>query len=349
MPPNYNPPARVAERIATLDLVSGGRAEFGTGESASAIELGGFNVPVDEKKAMWRETVEQVTNMLVMDPYPGYQGTYFSMPSRNVLPKPVQRPHPPLWMACSKRDTILWAARHGIGALAFAFVDPDDARHWVTDYYATFKEECVPIGHAVNPNIAMVTGFSCHPDAEEARRRGLDGFRFFAYALGHYYVYGAHKPGRTDVWERFEAARDNMSASGGSRTIGTPDQIRQTLTGFEEAGVDQVIFIQQGGRNRHQHICESLKLFADEVMPGFKEREAERERAKAEELAPYIEKAMARKQYMRPIADDDIPVVEALGRQIVQQAPPGQTTADFGRGTLSVPLIDPARDKRENG
>ena len=184
MPPGYNHPARVAERLATLDLVSSGRVEWGTGESASRAELEGFGVTPAERRAMWRETTEQVANMLALDPYPGYQGKYFSMPVRNVVPKPVQKPHPPLWVACSNRETIHLAAQLGMGALTFAFIDPAEAKHWVDDYYETFKRECVPIGHAVNPNIAMVTGFSCHPDGEEARRRGTDGFRFFQFALG---------------------------------------------------------------------------------------------------------------------------------------------------------------------
>ena len=124
MPPGYNHPARVAERIATLDLVSNGRVEWGTGESASRTELEGFGVDPAERRAMWREAVEQVANMMVMDPYPGFEGKYFSMPVRNVVPKPVQKPHPPLWVACSNRETIHLAAQLGIGALTFAFIDP---------------------------------------------------------------------------------------------------------------------------------------------------------------------------------------------------------------------------------
>lgn len=86
MPPNYNAPARVAEEIATLDLASNGRVDWGTGESASRAELEGFNINPAERRAMWRETTEQVANMLVMDPYAGFQGEYFSMPTRNVVP-----------------------------------------------------------------------------------------------------------------------------------------------------------------------------------------------------------------------------------------------------------------------
>jgi len=74
MPPGYNHPARVAERIATLDLVSNGRVEFGTGESASRAELEGYRVNPEQRREMWLETVEQVANMLAMNPYPGYEG-----------------------------------------------------------------------------------------------------------------------------------------------------------------------------------------------------------------------------------------------------------------------------------
>ena len=120
-------PARVASRIATLDLVSNGRVDFGTGESASRMELEGYGIDPQEKRAMWREATEQVCNMLAMDPYPGYEGEYFSMPCRNLVPKPVQKPHPPLWLACSNRETIHLAAQLGVGALTFAFVDPAEA------------------------------------------------------------------------------------------------------------------------------------------------------------------------------------------------------------------------------
>ena len=207
MPPGYNHPARVAERIAALDLVSDGRVEFRTGESASILELGGYRVTVADNRAAWREALEQCPNMMVMTPYPGFDGKYFSMPCRNVMPKPLQKPHPPVWVACSNRETIKLAAKLGIGALTFAFVDPSEAKQWVDDYYRIIKTECVPIGYSVNANIAMVTGFSVHPDAEEAKRRGEDGFKFFGYALAHHYIFGEHQPGHTDVWAAYEKVR----------------------------------------------------------------------------------------------------------------------------------------------
>src|SRR5262245_11366099 len=97
LPPRYNHPARVEERIATLDLVPNGRVEFGTGESSSEIELGGFGVPRGEKRRMWEEMVRLVPEMMVQSPFPGCEGPFLTMPQRNVVPKPQQKPHPPMW------------------------------------------------------------------------------------------------------------------------------------------------------------------------------------------------------------------------------------------------------------
>jgi hypothetical protein len=107
-----------------------------------------------------------------------------------------------------------------------------------------------------------------------------------------------------------------------SSGIGTPDDMRTHLEIFQDSGVDQVIFLQQAGRNRHDHICESLELFATEVMPAFKAERAAREARKAQELAPYIAAALKRKAWMKPLADDEIPVVKAAVDR-----------AQFGRGS----------------
>ena len=333
MAPNYNHPARAAERIATLDLVSNGRVEWGTGESSARLELEGYHIPVAQKRAQWQEAVEQCANMLAMDPYPGFQGRYFSMPCRNIVPKPVQKPHPPLWVACSNRETIKLAARLGIGALTFAFVDPDEATQWVDDYYRILKEECVPIGHHINANICMVSSFSIHSNRDEAIKRGLDGFRFFGYALGHHYIFGSHRPGRTDIWADFEKKRANIPISG-NQGIGTPKQLRDHLRRFADAGVDQTAFIQQGGRNRHDHICQALELFAKEVMPEFHQEEELHQKQKMEELAPFFEKAMKRKEKMQALKEEEIPQLDALGRQIAHQSH-DETRGDESRGDES--------------
>ena len=317
VPPAVNHPARVAERVATLDLVSGGRVELGTGEGSSQIELGGFEIDRDSKRAQWQESLDAITRMFVEEPFAGYEGEFVSMPPRNVVPKPKQRPHPPLWVACSRRETIQLAARNGIGALSFSFVEPEAAKEWVDSYYALIdSEECVPAGFAVNPNFAVVLPLMCHADEATAIERGIDGAHFFGFSLAYYYAFGEHRPGRSDIWREFNERRDEVGFSrrivtpddaplgvkllqeglGSLRgAIGTPEQIVDLVERYEAAGVDQVIFVSQAGANRHEHICESLELFAAEVMPRFAGRAAEREAAKRERLAAACERALARR------------------------------------------------------
>ncbi|MBI2704661.1 MAG: LLM class flavin-dependent oxidoreductase [Actinobacteria bacterium] len=339
--PQYNHPARTAERIAMLDLVSNGRVDFGSGESSSEAELGGFAIPYPEKRDAWLEGLEVSIRCMTEDPFTGHQGTYTTIPPRNVVPKPVQKPHPPLWVACSRRDTILLAAEKGLGALTFAFIDPEEAAHWVADYETTMAERCVPVGQRIDPNIACVTPMMCHPDEARAIEMGLEGGNFFGYSLAHFYVFGEHKPGETNVWEEFQERRHaqgyspeaaiaaqhetlGAKAAAGDMTglrgaVGTPDQIREFLRRYEEAGVDQVIFVMQAGKNTHEHICESIERFSREVMPEFKDRDEQQVAAKTTRFAPIIEAAMERKVRDVPAMPDGY-TMKAIPKAMVDQS-----------------------------
>jgi alkanesulfonate monooxygenase SsuD/methylene tetrahydromethanopterin reductase-like flavin-dependent oxidoreductase (luciferase family)/putative sterol carrier protein len=345
LPAPFNHPARVAETVATLDLVSDGRVEFGTGETSSGAELEGFAVDRMTKRAQWDESLEAITRMMVEEPFAGLDGRFVTMPQRNVVPKPLQKPHPPLWVACSRRETIRLAAEKGIGALSFSFVEPEEARQWVDEYRAIVaSERCVPAGFAVNPQVAVVLPMMCAREESEAIERGIDGAHFFGYSLAHYYVFGEHRPGRTNISEEFLARRDEVGfarsiinadeAPLGVRVlqqglgslrgaIGTPDQIRDLCRRYEAAGVDQVIFISQAGRNRHEHICESIELFAAEVAPEFAERADAADAARAERLGGAVEAALARREPPRVAAADYVVAPAASG-------PPAHAPRDGG-------------------
>src|SRR3954453_4381415 len=129
-----NHPARVAERVAALDLLSEGRVEFGIGEGASITELGPFDRTMAEKRAIWEDAVRCIIPMMREEGFE-YDGPHFQFPLRNVLPKPLQKSHPPLWVACSQLETIEMAGRRGMGALGFQFLSADAARAWVSAYY----------------------------------------------------------------------------------------------------------------------------------------------------------------------------------------------------------------------
>ena len=322
---NYNHPARTAEAIAMLDLVSNGRAEFGIGEGATRLELGGFNIPAKEKRAMSLEAAEQIANMMVMEPYPGFEGRSFKLPCRNVMPKPVQKPHPPMWMACTNRDTIKIAASLGLGALAFSFLDEAEARTWSQIYYDIIKSDaCVPLGHSVNANIAMVSAFSLHEDAAEAVRRGQEGFEFFRYAITAL-VTNDTVPGRSRLWEEFQEQRSGGALAADLR--GHRGLVRRLpgLARHRHAGrLPQARALLRGRRRRpdhpaaagrpqraRRHLRLARAVRRATCCPSSRPRPQSARRRKAEELAPYIAKAMARKKVMAPLADADIPVVRA--------------------------------------
>jgi alkanesulfonate monooxygenase SsuD/methylene tetrahydromethanopterin reductase-like flavin-dependent oxidoreductase (luciferase family) len=276
-----NHPARVAEKVACLDLVSNGRVEFGMGEGASITELGPFERRMEDKQEVWEDAVRCILPMFTHEGWQ-YDGPYFKFPLRNVLPKPVQKPHPPLWVACSQLPTIELAGRCGIGALGFQFLTAEMAHAWVHAYYNAFtKRQQKLCDYQSNCNIAMVSYFMCAETDEEARRRA-EGVTFFQFALAYYSGSRNRErppPGTVNLWQEYEAwkranpERAERSVQGG--LIGSPETIRRKLHRFAQSNVDSIILLNQAGRNRHEHICESLELFAEKVMPEFHAMEAE--------------------------------------------------------------------------
>jgi alkanesulfonate monooxygenase SsuD/methylene tetrahydromethanopterin reductase-like flavin-dependent oxidoreductase (luciferase family) len=288
-------PARCAERIAALDLVSKGRVEFGTGESASITELEPFSVPFDEKRAIWEEALQAIIPMF-QDGGSEHHGKYFEMPLRNVLPKPLQKPHPPLWVACSQLETIAMAGRRGLGALAFQFLSADAAHAWVHAYYNAFtKRQQKLADYVTNPNLALTSYFMCAETDEEARRRA-DGIPFFQFALRFYGQQQGRRrpdPGTVNMWDEYEKwKRENPDGHARALTtglIGSPETLRRKLRRFEMSHIDSVILLNQAGKNTHAHICESLELFAREVMPEFHANIPAHEEWKKKVLAGEIE------------------------------------------------------------
>ena len=223
------------------------------------------------------------------------------MPPRNVVPKPVQKPHPPLWVACSRRDTIHLAAQKGIGALTFAFIDPEEARALGRRLLrARSADEGVPIGKAVNPNVACVTTFMCAPTEEEAHRprpRGRQLLRLLARptttssastspaspTCGR--VPAAARRGRATrprcaaavEQERLGAKVAQDGVSGLRGAVGTPDQIREYLRRYEEAASTRSSSCRRPARTSTSTSWRALELFGREVLPEFMERE-ERDR-----------------------------------------------------------------------
>jgi alkanesulfonate monooxygenase SsuD/methylene tetrahydromethanopterin reductase-like flavin-dependent oxidoreductase (luciferase family) len=276
--PNMNPPARVAERTATLDILTRGRLEVGTGRASTKEELGGFNIDPEATRDMWRECITEIVKMWTESPYPGHQGVHFSMPARNILPRPVQQPHPPLWMACTDPATIEVAARAGIGALSFSIGAPEKMADKVRLYRELFAQ-AEPVGKAVNGKVAATSFMYCGESDQEAMEHGIPPALYFNEYLERYFSvwnqgnyqgssYAAHK----EVYKVRPGGLDwNRLVENGTWLIGGAESLRNTLTRWQAAGVDQMILMVQLGHARHDRIMASLRRFAEEVMPHFQD------------------------------------------------------------------------------
>src|SRR5712691_7872535 len=182
--------------------------------------------------------------------------------------------------------------------------------------------------------------------------------------MAHYYVFGQHRPGHTRVYEEFERnraeygfARDLIRAEdaplavnllqqelGSLRgAIGTPSQVGDLVERYEAAGVDQVIFVSQAGRNRHEHICESLELFGKEVLPRFAEQADERDAAKRDRLAEAVERALARREPARQA--DPAYVVTSQGEPLPAPSPVLPGTSGAAAGAEAPGLRDRLRSR----
>lgn len=333
MPPGVNHPARVAERVATLDLISNGRMEFGTGESSSVAELGGFGIDPGKKRDMWREGVQVATRCMSEEPFTGFSGEFVTMPPRNVVPKPYQRPHPPVWVACTRPATMTMAAENGLGALAFVTsADVESVRKNVAGYYDVFQSSAVPLTETLNPNVLYTGGnMMIATSYEQAVERIGHTGGFFPWAIGYYYVTGDHHPGRDQLYELYEAVakgeapphelqlevnaqgdradwkrladeslQRNLAAWPG---VGTPDSVRERLRAYEEAGLDQLMFLIPPVRN--EYIMETIEHFGRDIIPEFHERDEQLQRDKAARLEPALEKALARRVDDAPPYDPD--------------------------------------------
>ena len=239
---------------------------------------------------MWEDAVRATLPMFWKEGWE-YHGEYFDFPLRNVIPKPRQQPHPPLWVACSQMETIRMAGRRGMGALGFSFVNAAAARAWCHAYYNEFVHRQERLcDYQPNANIAVVSPFMCCATDEEAQSK-MDGWSFFQFALTLYNKEGPFKPGTVNLWERYEEWKrsgDGRKVQPNSGLVGSPATIRKRLEQFQDVHIDQVILLNQAGKNKHSDICASLDLFAREVMPEFKAREAEHQQWKQSVLRKEI-------------------------------------------------------------
>ena len=275
LPFRYNHPIRIAERIATLDVLSNGRVNWGTGKSASLVEQAAFENDRATLHDQWLEALDIIPRMW-SEPVFQYKGRFVDIPPVQVIPKPVQVPHPPIYAACSKPDTAALAGSLGVGALNFA-IGSDDYLAEKVEGYRRAVAQAAPVGRAVTNSFACTPVTLVLNDDRKACAQAFRGARFFADTLALYYLSGSRPIGPLPVGRDFfpddqldEAMRlRNAPGSQVAIIAGDPTAARETVQRFVDIGVDELLLVMATGTVPHDLVMESLRTFAEQVMAHF--------------------------------------------------------------------------------
>jgi alkanesulfonate monooxygenase SsuD/methylene tetrahydromethanopterin reductase-like flavin-dependent oxidoreductase (luciferase family) len=271
--PPVNQPARVAERVAMLDHLSEGRFEFGTGRGSSSTEFKGFGIPDgDTTRDMHDEALPEILRMWRETPY-SYDGRSFSMPPRNVLPKPYTVPHPPLWIACGSPSTFAKAGKMGMGALCFSMGAPETLAPLVEAYKTAVAQCDDPIGDYVNDNIACVSRLFCFEDGDHARDVASTAGSGYFQSLVLHWLDSIPKPPGVPEWPELipEPTPEEVrkATRRGVLVAGDPDECAASVQQYVDIGCDQIIFGIVGNGLPADVAVESMETFGKHVLPRF--------------------------------------------------------------------------------
>ncbi len=277
LPFPYNHPIRVAERIATLDLLSHGRVDFGTGRSATLEELGGFGIPPEEARPRWEEALEMIPKMWTEEVF-SWEGKYFKIPPRSVIPKPLQKPHPPIWMAATGPGSHELAGRKGLGLLSFTvLVGPEKLAQRIEHYRRGLKE-ARPAGAFTNNQAATFTLVYCAPTNEEARADAAEACVWYSRRAVELPWKLAESTGEAtyqyfrDTWEKIPLERVTFDwlNERDMVIVGDPATCIEKVQKYQAAGIDQLLCHMQTYNIPHEKVMRSIRLFAEHVLPHFK-------------------------------------------------------------------------------
>jgi alkanesulfonate monooxygenase SsuD/methylene tetrahydromethanopterin reductase-like flavin-dependent oxidoreductase (luciferase family) len=284
LPAPYNHPVRSAESAAVLDLISDGRVELGTGRSSTRAELEGFCVDPHATRAMWEEALEHIVGCWTEDVHT-FEGRYWSMPPRRVLPKPRQQPHPPLWGATTSPDGHRLIGSKGVGLCSFTVgVPPEELKGRIELYRQGLSECTSPVGKFVNDRAATFTMVHCAPTKDEAYAVARESFEWYPKTgvrliasvaewlegkdLGTY-AYAADivahdRAGHLDHLT-FEFIHDT-----GSGVVGDPDECVEACKRYEAAGCDLLLCLVNPYKIPHDKVMQSIELMGRHVLPEFR-------------------------------------------------------------------------------
>jgi alkanesulfonate monooxygenase SsuD/methylene tetrahydromethanopterin reductase-like flavin-dependent oxidoreductase (luciferase family) len=294
LPYKFNHPIRVAERVAALDLLSNGRIEFGTGRS-SQYEQAGFEIETERSRAMWQESLEIIPRMWTEETF-SFDGEFVKIPPRSIIPKPLQKPHPPIWMAATSPDGWELAGRNGIGILGLTiFVRVPQLADRVRAYKKALAQ-AKPVGKFVNDRVGAFTIVHVAESQQQALANGGPDAAI-NYLLYAFRVLGGFADPQGRGMQRDYAELETKSTpyrdliakeypiivkmQNNQCTFEDLDQEDMVIVGdvdhcirkverYRDAGLDHFISLMQADRIPHEKVMRSIELFAKEIMPRFR-------------------------------------------------------------------------------
>ena len=301
LPPAMNHPIKVAERIATLDLLSKGRVHFGVGKGGTQQEAGSFGYDLAELQPMIDEAMYLIPEIMTKDEIE-HDGKYVKIPRRPIHPKPYQDPHPLMYLAVTNTETLIRAGSRGMGCLVLGFGGPEDVAKKNAIYreaYANRKAED-QVGYRPHQHLAALCPTLVLEDSAKARNLGIKGQRYFMESLAHWYS-GGPQPDPTK-WQDTELVSRNskgelimntsiteeISTNFASEKVkvdfsdpqlamlnpnhayGTVDDCRDYVGRLIQAGADEILFICQMGTVPQWAQLETIRNIGKYVIPYFR-------------------------------------------------------------------------------
>jgi alkanesulfonate monooxygenase SsuD/methylene tetrahydromethanopterin reductase-like flavin-dependent oxidoreductase (luciferase family) len=268
--PQVNHPAKVAEKVAMLDHLSNGRFEFGTGRGAGTHEILGFLPEMRDlthTREIWEDVIREFPKMFMQDEYEGYNGTYWSLPPRKILPKPYKKPHPPMWYAAGNTSSWEMAAQYGLGILGFS-VQAIQGTEVVVNAYKSKIGSAEPIGAFVNDNVMVTSTAMVAEDSAEADRRFMNADVMYLQSnVFRYHDTFPHPPEIPNWPDLLPDPTPEMLPflKDGGIILGDPDEALQQCQRWESTGIDQLVF-GTGMATREQDL-ETIRLIGQHVIP----------------------------------------------------------------------------------
>lgn len=292
LPPAMNHPVKVAERIATLDILSGGRVHFGVGKGGSQQEAGTFGYDLETLQPQIDEAMYLIPQYFVGDEVE-HDGQWIKVPKREIHPKPLQDPHPPMYLACTRTDSLTTAGSRGLGALVLGFGGPEEIAKKNAVYRAalTNRNPEDQVGYRPTEHLAALCPAIVLEDGQEARRIGIRGQRYFMESLAYWYT-GGPRPDHTaweddltqattgetvikSRWASEEVVVDfsdpALALMNPNHAYGTVEDCIGYVQRLQEAGADEVLFICQMGTVPQWAQLETIKNIGEHVIPYFRE------------------------------------------------------------------------------